>query len=128
MGAVLSILPACCLMLPLLLPLPRCSLFSMHQEHMLSCLLDVARGLEYLHSKGLMHGDLKAGNVCLVKTQPATAPGTAAMGTTAAQPGTESSPAGCNGAADGGCRSNNSSSSRNAEGFDFVCKVRSSTC
>jgi serine/threonine protein kinase len=73
---------------------------------MLSCLLDVARGLEYLHNKGLMHGDLKAGNVCLVSSNSAAA-GVA-------------SPALCNGSADA-CRH---SHGNNTQGFDFVCKVR----
>uniref|UniRef100_A0A383VCB8 Protein kinase domain-containing protein n=1 Tax=Tetradesmus obliquus TaxID=3088 RepID=A0A383VCB8_TETOB len=91
-------------------------------ERMLSCLLDVARGLEYLHSKGLTHGDLKAGNVCLVSTQPAANHNSNAAAAAAAAAAEAASPAACNGNAEGG-RSCRSSSSRNAEGVDFVCKV-----
>ncbi|KAF6262855.1 kinase-like domain-containing protein [Scenedesmus sp. NREL 46B-D3] len=83
-------------------------------ECMLSCLLDVARGLEYLHSKGLMHGDLKANNVCLVSAEQA-----AAASAALAKPRLTSHAA-PNGSAKDGGRSSNSS---NLKGFDYVCKV-----
>lgn len=37
------------------------------QDQQLSSLLDVARGMQYLHDSNMLHGDLKAGNVCLLK-------------------------------------------------------------
>ncbi len=35
----------------------------------LSCLLEIAMAMEYLHSLGLVHGDLKANNVLLQSTR-----------------------------------------------------------
>ena len=34
---------------------------------MLRCLIDIAAGMEYLHSLGVIHGDLKGAN-CLLKS------------------------------------------------------------
>ncbi len=35
------------------------------QDLVLSILMDIARGMEYIHSKGIIHGDLSPGNVLL---------------------------------------------------------------
>jgi hypothetical protein len=67
-----------------------------------------------------MHGDLKAGNVCLVSANAAAA-AAAAVGDAAG--GGASSAALCNGTTDA-CRDSNGS---NAHGFDYMCKVRSSS-
>jgi serine/threonine protein kinase len=37
------------------------------QESQLTSLLDVAQGMAYLHGSSIVHGDLKAANVCYVK-------------------------------------------------------------
>lgn len=37
------------------------------QDGMLRCLIDIAAGMEYLHSLGVIHGDLKGAN-CLLKS------------------------------------------------------------
>jgi hypothetical protein len=42
------------------------------QESQIASLLDVAQGMAYLHGSSIVHGDLKAANVCYVK---AAAPG-----------------------------------------------------
>jgi hypothetical protein len=70
-----------------------------------------------------MHGDLKAGNVCLVSANAAAAAAAAAAALGDAAGGGASSAAACNGTADA-CRHSNGS---NAQGFDYVCKVRSSS-
>ncbi len=38
------------------------------QVGVLRCLIDVAAGMEYLHSLGVIHGDLKGANVLLKST------------------------------------------------------------
>jgi serine/threonine protein kinase len=38
------------------------------QAKLLCRLLDAATGMAYLHGKGVLHGDLKAGNVLLQST------------------------------------------------------------
>lgn len=38
------------------------------QDLMLRCLIDIAAGMEYLHSLGVIHGDLKGANVLLKST------------------------------------------------------------
>ena len=35
---------------------------------MYRCLLDIASGLAFLHQKGILHGDLKLGNILLKST------------------------------------------------------------
>lgn len=35
---------------------------------MYRCLLDIASGLSFLHQKGILHGDLKLGNILLKST------------------------------------------------------------
>ncbi|KAL4423545.1 hypothetical protein ABPG77_006568 [Micractinium sp. CCAP 211/92] len=38
---------------------------ALNMQAVLLCLLDIARGLEYLHDSGILHGDLKSQNVLL---------------------------------------------------------------
>jgi serine/threonine protein kinase len=38
------------------------------QAKVYRCLLDIASGLAFLHQKGILHGDLKLGNILLKST------------------------------------------------------------
>ena len=40
------------------------------QLSILLCLIDIAAGMSYLHSIGLLHSDLKGGNVLLIGQSP----------------------------------------------------------
>ena len=40
------------------------------QSAILLCLLDIAAGMDYLHSLGILHSDLKAANVLLRTVAP----------------------------------------------------------
>lgn len=42
----------------------------LQQVNILLCLFDVAAGMNYLHSIGIMHSDLKAANVLLKSSAP----------------------------------------------------------
>lgn len=92
------------------------------QQQILACLLDVARGLEYLHNTGLLHGDLKAANVCLVNVAANSASQAYSVASPAAAVGPEGSqPAGVSPSSS---RRGSSSSTTSSGGVDFVCKVR----